>query len=94
MKSNFPTDALGFEIHLGSYYGYSNRQNGIVTAVIGVAIAVNPESVVLRVLHRGGGFFNSPLVKQKIIKPTITCCSNTLFKLETIELNWRNQNEN
>lgn len=82
------TDALGNTIKVGGLYGYSHRSNGVCTVIIGNVTKMNKESVTLEIVHRGKAVYSHDIEEDKIVKPTSSVASNTLFPLESSDVVW------
>lgn len=53
-------DALGNNIEIGNWYGYSRMSNGIVTVVVGKAINTTDKRVTLSEIIRQWGAYGNP----------------------------------
>ena len=88
-------DALGFEIKKDTLYGYSQRQNGLVTVVIGSPVKFSEKSVTLKVKHRGKAIYNEDIIFDNTLtyagKPrrgTISVSGNTIFPITDSRVKW------
>ena len=81
-------DALGYPIEIGTIYGYSVRNNGIVKVVIGEAESITDNGVRLKIICRGSAAYSGNITEEKINRKFSIVTSNTLFKIESIETNW------
>ena len=84
------TDAMGKEIIIGAFYGYSRRTNGCVSIVIGEAIKINEEkgNVTLEVIKKGMTGYSNPVESEigPFKKSSVT--ANSIFKLEDTTTTW------
>lgn len=81
-------DALGNEMILGEYYGYSNRANGIVTINIGKAIKFNKKAVTLEIVKRATSIYGDKPTRSKTETKKMAFSSNSLFWLDDISDKW------
>lgn len=88
------TDALGNDIIIDNLYGYSNRNNGILTVIIGTAKKITEKgNVTLNIIHRGSGLYGANVKYDRgsigyHSKPTVSVVSNTIFPLPSDKVNW------
>jgi hypothetical protein len=83
------TDALGNELKLHEYYGYSRRSNGVVTVIVGVLVKKNEKSVQLKVLKKGSAIYQNDIKEENVIHGEVVNVSpNSIFKLESKETKW------
>lgn len=66
-------DALGKDIVIGKFYGYSQNNNGLTHIKVGEAVKFNPKSVTLEVVYYKTALYeddpsdpSSPMAKTKI----------------------------
>ncbi len=86
-------DALGDDIVIGAIYGYSNRANGIVHVTIGKALKFTKKAVTLEVIHKGSSVYQQPIQSLKGEHKLISVSSNSIFRLESSDVNWNVRTE-
>lgn len=76
------TDALGFPIEIGKWYGQASRASGSCVVVVGQAIECKDGNVKLEKVQRGRASFNEDIhctdTKRKIVSVT----ANSVFPVQ------------
>lgn len=83
-------DALGMEIKKDCLYGYSNRQNGIATVVIGTVRKLTAQGVTLDIIYRGKALYTSEIEEShsSMDRKWINVAGNSLFPVYN-DIFWR-----
>lgn len=78
-------DALGNEIVIGSWYGYSRVNNGIITVVIGKVLKKTEKRITLGDIVRQWGVYGNPnRIKQS---KNVNVYPRTCFPVDINQLN-------
>lgn len=75
------TDALGHDIVLNTYYGYSRNQNGFTHIRVGKVTKLNEKSVTMDVEIHKTALYDNPLEEDKCSNK-ISIKSNMLFPVD------------
>lgn len=75
-------DALGNEIILNEYYGYSNNRNGHTSVRVGRVVKLNEKSVTIKVEIAKAAVYNNEVEDDKFLsRDTISVKSNMIFPI-------------
>jgi len=75
-------DALGNEIKLGDYYGYSTNSNGVTFIRVGEAIKLNEKLVTLRVILSKSALYSANPTPMVDPSNKISIKANMLFPVD------------